>query len=714
MDIREIKNNMENNEIFYVPKLKETITINRIEKKNGRTWGIGVTSKGKDIRVDIRDIKLKNAEVKTNSPTEFPKEIREECETRENRTFEALRLLGKNSEYIKKILKPEMENAMKKTMMVKYSHSKDATVRTAHYANTALIALKIARGLFPGDEDLAKGIALCALCHDYGQDPFGHDGEEAARKALENFNAGYLSHNTQGAELLLFREYPKLMNAINEEAIIEAEAKSRLGKKNFLKNEEINILKMKKAEIKQNIELGLEPELTKAIENETKENGDLVDEAILLLIMSAGNHNGERGTAQITPDYSLTFDDFMDKIIKTGICKQANNELVPHTIADSIAKLADQISSIPFDMIDGVRAGIEDEIPSDWVLPVSQILKISDAEARERLKGGTKELVNLALEIQDKLIESVVRCSNSRKIDMDLDEWLYGLNNKIGLRTPNLKEHIIYTSTEEEGIILDNLFSDLTERLSSVLLNEKGLFHPKLNSIFRFKANNPYRASMEANLKADYIGDEKLRKFYDYCVETSSEQYNFDKKIVKKKETEYFRNIIVKELKKDDTYVLPRSSRGTMEYAIKVAMMSGIEKVEPDEKGYYSDEKIKIMIENINAFLMSNPIDGIEHLNVTAPKKTYETGNRKYITERKITDDQSIAARMAVGYLCQLNDTDLLDLGKELSCITQEQYNLFFKPYTEHSAKRKGGEGHYTSSAIGTAQDYSDAEKGEK
>ena len=714
MDIKEIRNKMAKNAIFYVPKLKETITVDRIEKKNGRNWGIGTTTKGKAIRVDIRDIELLNSEIKVNPPTEFPEEEREELEAKEEKVFEALRLLGRNSGYIKKILKPEMENAMKKTMMVKYSHSKEATVRTAHYANTALIALKIARGLFPGDEDLAKGIALCALCHDYGQDTFGHDGEEAARKSLENYNAGFLSHNAQGALLFLFREYPKLEEAINEAAIIEEEAKKRLGKECFYRDDYLHILNRKKEEIKQNIEWGLEPELSQKIEMTTKENEGLIDEAIQLLIMSAGNHNGERGTAQIAPDYSLTFNDFMEKIAKTGISKKANNELAPHTIADAIAKLADQISSIPFDMIDGVRSGIEDEIPSDWVTPVSQILQISEAESRERLKGDKKELVNLALEIQDKLVKSVIRCSNPRQIDMDLDEWLYGLNNKIGLRTPNLTEHIIFTSTEEEGIVLDNLFSDLTEKLSGVLLNEKNLFYPELNSIFRLKEGNPYRASMEDDLKAKYTGDEELREFYDYCVETTAEEYNFNKQIVKKKEIEYFRNIIEKELERNDGYSLPRSPRGTMEYAIKVAMMSGIEKVTPDENGNYSDEKIKVMIENINAYLMSNPIDGIVHLNVTAPKTRYDMGSKKYIEERKVTDDQAIAARMAVGYLCQLNDIDLLELAKKFNYITEEQYNKFFIPYEQQSAKRNGEQGHYTSSAKHSAADYDEAEKGEK
>ena len=50
--------------------------------------------------------------------------------------------------------------------------------------------------------------------------------------------------------------------------------------------------------------------------------------------------------------------------------------------------------------------------------------------------------------------------------------------------------------------------------------------------------------------------------------------------------------------------------------------------------------------------------------------------------------------------------------GKNLD--NEEQYNMFFTPYEQHSAKRKGEQGHYTSSAANTAIDYDDATKGER
>ena len=136
--------------------------------------------------------------------------------------------------------------------------------------------------------------------------------------------------------------------------------------------------------------------------------------------MSAGNHNGERGIANIEPNYEITYDEFCENIRQTYIDPNANKKLPTCTIADAIVKLADQISSIPFDMIDGVRSGIEDEIPYDWIQPVSQFLQITEEEVIERFKGNDKELKVLALEIQEKAIESVIRSSNQRKIDMDL------------------------------------------------------------------------------------------------------------------------------------------------------------------------------------------------------------------------------------------------------------------------------------------------------
>ena len=226
MDIREINNCIDNKIVVYSQKLKKKFIISSVEKDGGKLWAIGKDLEGNDVRVNIRFVENADKERFANEPTPFPEDKKQIMEENEEKTFEALSLLGRKSNYIKKVFSDEMKSAMNKTMMVKFPHldkPRDATVRTMHYANTCWVALMIARGIFPNDEDLAKGISVCALGHDYGQCAFGHDGEEAARKALENYNAGSISHNVQGALLFQHRLYPDLVAAINEEPIIEEE-----------------------------------------------------------------------------------------------------------------------------------------------------------------------------------------------------------------------------------------------------------------------------------------------------------------------------------------------------------------------------------------------------------------------------------------------------------------------------------------------------------
>ena len=121
---------------------------------------------------------------------------------------------------------------------------------------------------------------------------------------------------------------------------------------------------------------------------------------------------------------------------------------------------------------------------------------------------------------------------------MSLAELLYGLNGEIGLRTPNFNQHIIHTSTAEEEILLDNMISDLTEKLSREILDDKGVFLPNINEIFRLSENNSSRTSKENALKRAYKGNEYSRDFYNYCIEISAEEYNFHKQIVKEKEAQ--------------------------------------------------------------------------------------------------------------------------------------------------------------------------------
>ena len=724
---RELLNRIAENEECYIPSTKKHARFTEIKEENGRKWAYGIDEDGKKVRVDIRHIRL-NSNLHANEPTAFEEDEREKLEEKESRIFEAARLLGQNKKYILQILRKDFSSAMYRTMMTKVTHNskkkfKDgevslATVRLMHYANAALIAGRICEGLFPNDDDLKKGVEIATIAHDIRQTPFGHDGETACNRASEGYGGGPFPHGSEGARALKHRYYSKLRNALIKGNLIEEEANRRLLKKENASNRtEIESyekkLKQYIDQINESLEIGLETDLMKKINERERQLSPIIDDAINILITAAGNHNGERAREHIKPDYSISTEEFWDNIKKSYT--DSEYSLVPCSIIDAIAKICDQISSIPFDMIDGVRSGIEDSISEKWALPVSKILHISLTEARERLRGDNRQLNNLALEIQDSLVENVIKCSNPRELNMDLAEWLYGLNGKTGLRSPNMEEHIHFTTLQNEQYILDNLVSDLTDVLVQQIVDENGILNPRLNSIFRLDKENTNRSIIEESLRASYTGNEYLRDWYSYCTQVTSEEYKFHKDIIKGQELEFFRDKIKEALRSKNEgnydYFRKYSDHNSTEYAIGLAFEhDDFQVINPDKNGQYSDQQIKEIIENINLFYKVHPEYGIQYLQVTANKKRYSPQGTLSM-ERKVTRDQQIAARIAITYIMTLNDYELLELAKNLDIITQEQLNLFYSPYTEVSEKRKGGNPVVTRAAEQTAKDYTETTK---
>lgn len=636
----------------------------------------------------------------------------------ELKALEATRFIGKNSNFIKKTLRDVMITAWGKTMMVKPLQSnKDekgrviATTRLLHYGNTGWIAGEIARGLFPDDKDLRMGIATVALYHDFGQDPYGHDGETARTYASKQNNGGAMLHNIEGMMKIIFRYSDIIKEAMITGKILDEEAKKR----------GITVERLK-----EKIESGLEPELDRQIQKEYEKNGALAEEAVKIIAMAAGNHNGERGTANIIPDYERTFEDAFETAKKTYIDANEDKNMKSCNIIDAIVKISDQISSITLDIIDGKRSGIEDEIFEGWAEPIAAVLQITEEEAKQKLKGNDKELEKLAHDLQRKLIDNVIESSNQRGINMTLAPLVYGRVDKQGqvilngLRTFNLREHTTYTSTAQAEVLLNNMMSELTDLLAKTVLDQNGTFSTELNEVFRISTKNPTRKAKEKVLLNNFAEAEKLRDFYEHVVHLSPEEYQLNKQIVKKREVQYFRNIIKKALDRKNNMILnieSRSSRNSTPYLIEEYILSpNYAAIKADDNGEYSDEEILEMIERINLFLSSNPVEGKKHLSLLVERYKYQIGVEKEaekISLGKIlmNTDQQIAARLALSYLNKLNDKELLDLAYSMKIITEEEVELFKKPYRKYSGKRTGEGGYVNSTIKQTQKSYSVGEK---
>ena len=432
------------------------------------------------------------------------------------KSLKTAQFIGKYSKYIESELSEEIERLKGTTMMVHQERKLGkVTDRKIHIYNAGDIAYKIAKGIFR-DENIAKGIALATRLHDFGQPALGHLGENIASKVSASKQGGPRPHNATGATEILYRYSTKIRKAINSGIAMEViteEAKNR--------DESIE-------EISNNLRAGGETDLENKIKSTSEELKDQIDEAIRTIAMSTGRHNGERGTANIVPNYKITFIDFHKVLENCFIYEGADKEMQSANMIDAIVKISDQISSIPYDMIDGKKGGLVDEIPTSYAEPVSQILGIEKEEAMQRLRGDDSQLNKLVLDIQERLIESLVRNSSKEIIKLDLEASLYGKKDREtgetivqGLRMPTNSEYLPYTDGEEEAKILQEAWYKCVEKLTNKIIQSNGMFSDQLNDIFRMKEEDNRRQKYEEILMNQYTGEEEYKYFMKYKLKTT-------------------------------------------------------------------------------------------------------------------------------------------------------------------------------------------------
>ena len=573
------------------------------------------------------------------------------------KSLKTAQFIGKYSKYIESELSEEIERLKGTTMMVHQERKLGkVTDRKIHIYNAGDIAYKIAKGIFR-DENIAKGIALATRLHDFGQPALGHLGENIASKVSASKQGGPRPHNATGATEILYRYSTKIRKAINSGIAMEViteEAKNR--------DESIE-------EISNNLRAGGETDLENKIKSTSEELKDQIDEAIRTIAMSTGRHNGERGTANIVPNYKITFIDFHKVLENCFIYEGADKEMQSANMIDAIVKISDQISSIPYDMIDGKKGGLVVEIPTSYAEPVSQILGIEKEEAMQRLRGDDSQLNKLVLDIQERLIESLVKNSSKEIIKLDLEASLYGKKDREtgetivqGLRMPTNSEYLPYTGGEEESKILQEAWYKCVEKLINKIIQPNGMFSNQLNDIFRMKEEDNRRNKYEEILMNQYTGEEEYKDFMKYILKTTPEEYQFIKqnchkyginllaeKIEKAKERfkseggEYINNI-------DD-----KIEQGIYDYIY--SSNKGIPNP-ASEKGYTDEEIEKIYV-------------GINNMRSVQGKK-------KLLLQR----DERIATQLALGYIeSRFNDSDFINFCFQIGVISEEELKVIRKPY---------------------------------
>ncbi len=592
--------------------------------------------------------------------------------------------IGKYDKYIKAELSEEIEKLGGTTMMVHQEKKLgQVTDRKIHVHNTSDIAYKISMRILR-DENISKGIALAALLHDIGQPALGHLGENTASKVSSSKQGGPRPHNATGAVQILHRCSSKIKRAIKNGIAIE------------MISEEANERNVSIEEISNNIKEGKESNLENEIRIKCEEAKNQIEEAIKTLAMSAGRHNGERGTANIIPNYEITFSDFHKVLENCFVYEGADKEMQSANIIDAIVKISDQISSITYDVIDGKKGGLAIYIPTSYAEPTSKILGTEKEVAIKRFKGNNIELNELVLEIQDKLIESLVRSSSKKKIKLDLESSLYGKKDRKtgetkvqGLRMLTYSEYLPYTSGEEEVKVLQKAWYNCTEKLANEILQPDRMFSRQLNAIFRMEEDDTRRERYEEIVMQQYAGKEEYKDFMKYVLKTTPEEYAFIKQNCHK----YGVNLLIEKIEKAKERF--KSEKGEyvsniddeIEQGIYNYMYSSDKGIpNPENEEGYTDKEIEEIYKDIN--------------NIRSMQ-----GKNKLLLQR----DERIATQLALGYIeTRFNDSGFVNFCLKIGAISEEEAKVLRKPYDPVSNC------HYITDSIKKAgKDYAEAEEEE-
>lgn len=588
------------------------------------------------------------------------------------KSIESARFLGKYSKYIEEELREEIGRLNGTTMMIHAERTLGpASTRGTHIYNAAEIAYQIATGIFD-DEEVARGIALAALLHDIGQPAFGHDGENMATRASNKGQGGPHPHNAIGATRIIFRDSRKILKAINkgieqEEIIKEAEKRG-----------------ISPEELKERLERGEESEIVEAIRNQKMHLKNQKKAAVRTLAMATGRHNGERGTATIIPNYEISFQEFYTVLERCYVYNGEDKKLQSANMVDAIVKISDQLSSIPYDMIDGKKGGVVFDIPEEFSTSVSGILGISIEEAKKRLQGDNRQLNLLVREIQKKLIGSLINNSTKKAIDMDQEiaQYLYG-----DMRKRVYSNYLDYTTSVEEEEILEIAWTNASDVLSKVILDERGIFPPELNAVFRMSLDDPRRQTYVEGLfeQSGLKENSSLGEFYRYILETSPEEYLSIKAELHKYGINLLRDNIVSAKKKVESNTAKFvNDSDNIEQGMINYFYSSIDGIpEPEDGERYTDEEVTEIYQMINSDRRAK-------------------GKPALLLQR----DKRLALQLSIRYLeARFNDKSFIDFCMDIGVMSEEEAKEARRKYNPALNQR------YTSkSAAKSAKDYKAAE----
>ena len=376
--------------------------------------------------------------------------------------------LEKYVEEIESTLLAYNRKSCNETMMVNLlrSSSENTTRRKTHMENLEGIAVEIAKKL-----NLNVGVArIIARCHDIGHTWLGHNGEYWLSNVKDNFGIGYYCHNALGPQQLIYREkiYDEIMNKIK------------------IAN----------------------PDISSAEENRIRKS-------LWLIFDGINSHNGEKSEAEFIPNKSKTENDFEREVISCFTTKGFDRTIMPATFEGCLIRLCDKISYIPYDMIDGIREGIIDEIDEEYAVPLRQIGITTEEIDRA---NQTRNYEPIAKKMQTIFTEDVIKNSTGNAIRMS--DKISTLMHDV--RTINNRRIVKYAVLEEDHKVYSRAVKELMIRYSNIILE---------NDLFNKITSSGIDIDDIKRLKEKYKGTPD-EDFINYFMLVTPEDYEFTQQMI--------------------------------------------------------------------------------------------------------------------------------------------------------------------------------------
>ena len=525
-----------------------------------------------------------------------------------------LKRLEKYANEIDMVLTLYNKKSCDETMMVKSfrKSSGETTVRKTHQEDVEKITKEIAKKLGLNEQI----VGIMAKHHDVGHTFLGHSGEWWISNIQEDDGLGLVCHNAVGTRELVFTEhiYDQIIDKIKVH----------------------------------NPKIG------------PKEVGK-IKESLWLIMDGINTHNGETPEKEYIPDVRKTEKEFELEMLKCYSIKGYDRTIKPATAEASLMRLADQISYIPLDMVDGLREGLVRDDEGNIVDTLDEdYIQVLTALGIDKTEIDTANEEKSYLKIAEKLKEIFVNdvIANSTKGKITMSPRVMSLMNE--LRNLNNQKAVNNVILKEDQETYPTVIRKLRDKYAQIFMSEN------LDEVIKQRSDSKKVKSDKTKSDISESYDENAQKFIRYVLKSDARDLKFTEYSVKmalrqsiREELDIARDHVLNQklYKNKEELGLDYTSKNAR---IKSYISYYMEQLNKGSMIGYNEESRQADIEKIYSRII-------------------HSGVFKYGKDMKTR----LADVMAGKYIASLNDSEFMKLLQDEQLVSPEQVQSLTRKYRD-------------------------------